>query len=135
MLRVIALATAMLLANTAVAHEDHIGPNGGYTKHLGSVSVELVTEGSTVRVHIRDEKTETPLPVAGAKGRAIVLAGGKTESVALQPAKDFLVGTARQAVPADAKVAVSLQIPGRDNVPSGTFELARKASLPTGGDH
>ncbi len=135
MRKLTAFAAAILLTGTAVAHEDHIGPNGGYTKHLGSVSVEVVTEGSTIRVHLRDEKTEKPLPVAGAKGRAIVLAGGKTESVALTPSQDVLVGAAKKDVPSDAKVAVSLQVPGRENIPSGTFELARKASLPSAGGH
>lgn len=135
MLRATAFAAMLLLSTAAIAHEDHIGPNGGYTKHLGSVSVEVVTDGATVRVHVRDEQTEVPIDLAGAKGRAVVLAGGKTESVALALDKSVLTGRAKQPIPADAKVAVSLQIPGRSNVPSGTFDLARKASLPTGAGH
>lgn len=126
---------AMLLAGAALAHDDHIGPNGGYTKHLGAASVELVTDGATVRIYVRDEKTETPLDLTGAKGRAIVLAGGKTETIALQPANGVLAGTAKQAIPGDAKVAISLQMPGQASVPSSTFELARKATLPAGTGH
>lgn len=132
MLRATAFAAMLLLSTAALAHEDHIGPNGGYTKHLGSVSVEVVTEGTLVRVHVRDEQTEAPIDLTGAKCRAVVLAGGKTESVTLALDKAVLVGAAKQPIPADAKVAVSLQIPGRSNVPSGTFDLGRKASLPTG---
>lgn len=135
MLRATVFAATLLLCTEALAHEDHIGPNGGYTKHLGSVSVEVVTEGALVRVHVRDEQTEAPIDLAGAKGRVVVLAGGKTESVILAPDKAVLTGTTKQPIPADAKVAVSLQIPGRGNVPSGTFDLGRKASLPTGAGH
>lgn len=126
------MLAAILLASAALAHDDHIGPNGGYTKHLGATSVELVTDGATVRVYLRDEKTETPLDVTGAKGRAIVLAGGKTETIALQPAGGVLTGTAKQPIPGDAKVALSLQLPSQVSVPSSTFELARRATLPTG---
>lgn len=126
------MLAALLLAGGAFAHDDHIGPNGGYTKHLGEASVELVTDGATVRVYVRDEKTEKPLDLAGAKGRAIVLAGGTTETIALQPTGGALAGTAKQAIPGDAKVAISLQIPGQASVPSSTFELARKSTLPVG---
>jgi hypothetical protein len=129
------MLAALLLAGAVYAHDDHIGPNGGYTKHLGAASVELVTDGATVRVYVRDEKTETPLDLAGAKGRAILLVGGKTETIALQPVGGILAGTAKQAIAADAKVAISLQIPSLAGVPSSTFELARKATLPTGTGH
>ncbi|MCM2309860.1 MAG: hypothetical protein NDI84_00535 [Steroidobacteraceae bacterium] len=126
------MLAALLLAGAAVAHDDHIGPNGGYTKHLGAASVELVTDGAMVRVYVRDEKTEKSLDLTGAKGRAIVLAGGRTETVQLQAAGGVLAGAAKQPIPGDAKVAISLQIPGQASVPSSTFELARKATLATG---
>lgn len=137
MLKRLLAATGLALSlasGPALAHDDHIGPNGGYVKHVGSVELELLTEGAKVVVHVRDERTRTSLPLGPeARGRAILLVGGKTETVALTAAGATLQGMAKQAVPDNAKVALSVRIPGRDDVPSTTFDLGKKADLKRGG--
>ena len=109
----------LLLTTAAVAHEDHVGPNGGYTKHLGSVSVEVVAKGAQLVVHVRDEKTEKPLSVDGASAKVVLLADGKTETLQLKPSGAVLTATARQPVAANAKVAVALTM--RVTCPSSTL--------------
>jgi glycine/D-amino acid oxidase-like deaminating enzyme len=129
------LMVLILLAMTgapAAAHDDHVGPHGGYVKHFGSVEVELVTDGPKVIVHVRDEKTAKPVVLAAnAGGRAVVLMAGKTETVPLRPDGATLVGVAKAPIGASAKVALALDIPGRDDVPSTTFDLSKKPALPT----
>jgi hypothetical protein len=125
----------LLLSTAAVAHEDHVGPNGGYTKHLGSVSVEVVAKGTQVILHVRDETTEQPLSVNGASAKVVLLAGGKTETLQLRPAGPVLAATAKQPVGANAKVAVTLTMPGRDKIPAATFDLSKLLSLPSAGGH
>lgn len=122
-----------LAAGLAMAHDDHIGPRNGYVRHVGSVEVELVTEGARVVVYVRDEKTtkDVELP-ATTSARAVILVRGKTETVMLAPMGATLQGSAKAAVPANAKVALILKIPGRDGIPSTTFDLGKQAGLPRG---
>ncbi|GMU68362.1 MAG: hypothetical protein AMXMBFR37_06950 [Steroidobacteraceae bacterium] len=131
--RVILLVTLGLLSLTANAHDDHIGPMNGYVKHLGAAEVELVTTDAGIVVHVRDEKTGKAISLpSGSTGRAVVLSAGKTESVTLAPANGVLTGTAKAAIPANAKVALSLTIPGVEGIPSTTFDLGKKSTLPKG---
>lgn len=126
-------AVLTFAAGLAMAHDDHVGPRNGYVKHVGSVEVELVTEGAKVVVYVRDEKTSKDIALpAAASARAVILARGKTETVMLAPAGGTLQGSAKEAVPANAKVALALKIPGRDDIPSTTFDLGKQAGLPRG---
>ena len=131
--RILTATVLALVVLPAFAHDDHIGPNGGYVKHVGSAELELVTDGAKVVVHVRDEKTGKPVTLdRSATGRAIVLVGGKTETVPLAAVGATLQGVAKQPVPAAAKVALALKIPAREDIPSTTFDLGRKAELPRG---
>jgi hypothetical protein len=130
--RVMLMAALAMSVAPAVAHDDHVGPSGGYVKHFGSVEIELVTDGPKVVVHVRDEKTGKPVVLAAeAGGRAVVLMAGKTETIALKPAGTALQGVGKVPIAATAKVALALSIPGRDDTPSTTFDLSRKSSLPS----
>lgn len=122
-------------APAAVAHDDHVGPNGGYTKHLGSVNVELVAKGSSLQVYVADVGTGQSVVSGDATARAVVLVSGKTETVALQADGGVLKGSVKTPVPAGAKVALTIRIPERDNIPSTTFDLSRLATLPKSGGH
>lgn len=131
--RVLTATAIALFALPAAGHDDHIGPNGGYVKHVGSAELELVTNGAKVVVHVRDEKTGRPVTLdPAATGRAIVLVAGKTETVPLTVMGAVLQGVATQPIPEAAKVALALKIPTRGDIPSTTFDLGRKAELSRG---
>jgi hypothetical protein len=104
-------AAALLISGSAFAHET-TGPNGGPLVDAGNLHVELVTRDRTVDVFVSDAK-DKPLDVAGYKGSAILIVGGKPLRVTLEPAgANRLSGTAAVEVPKGVKGAVQVQPPG-----------------------
>jgi hypothetical protein len=111
-LKAIALAGSMLAATAAAAHSPTKGPNGGRVEHAGKYHVELVTKGQTVDVFVTDAN-DKPVSAKGFKATAILLAGGKSQRVPLEPAEGSrLSGTVPVALPANVKGAVQLTAPG-----------------------
>lgn len=110
MLRYLTLATALMLAMPAAAH-DAKGPNGGQLTDAGSYHVELVSKGRRVELFLSDAK-EKPLPAAGFKGLAILVIDGKPQRIVLEPAgTDRLAGTSAAPLSVPAKGVIQLTAP------------------------
>ena len=103
------LATLLLIIPLAAsAHEVAKGPNGGPVVDSAGHHVEMVAKGTEL-VLVLTETDDKPLASAGTKNaRAVVQDGGKTATVALQPAEpNRLVGTLPQPLGPGARVVVS----------------------------
>jgi hypothetical protein len=106
------LLIGALLTSTgsALAH-DAKGKNGGRIADAGSYHVEMVLKSETVEVFISDEG-DKPVAASGFKGTAILVAGGKSQRVALTPVDGTrLSGSATVALPKQPKGAVQLMGP------------------------
>ena len=92
----------------ALAHELAKGPNGGPVIDSAGHHVEMVAKGTELVLFLT-EADDKPLASAGTKNaRAIVQDGGKTATVALQPAEpNRLVGILSQPLGPGARVVVS----------------------------
>jgi hypothetical protein len=78
---------------------------------LASTTSSLSPTGRRSRSFLTDAG-DKPVPAASFKGTAILLAEGKPQRIALQPAKaNVLAGESPVSVPADAKGAVQLTTP------------------------
>lgn len=105
------VALACFIASPALAHEA-TGPNGGKLVDAGSYHVELVAKGRVVDVYLTDS-ADKPLPAAGFKGTAILVADGKPQRLVLAPADgNRLTGAASVDLPPSPKGAVQIQPPG-----------------------
>ncbi len=108
------LATAaVLLAATAgaQAHAPKVGANGGPQADAGSFHVEVVPQGTTLQVFLRDH-SDKAVPTAGYKGTAIFAVDGKPQRIPLTPAGDNkLTGTSGVALPKEPKGAVQITTP------------------------
>jgi hypothetical protein len=108
-MRRLTLAFALAgLASAAFAHEIAKGPNGGPVVDSAGHHLEMVAKGTELVLFLTDE-ADKPLASTGTKSaRAIVQDGGKTATVALQPAEpNRLVGTLAQPLGTGARVVVS----------------------------
>jgi hypothetical protein len=109
----ILLAAALLAgASPAVwAHAPKMGANGGPQADAGSFHVEVVPEGNTVQVFLRDHGDKA-VQTAGFKGVAIFTIDGKAQRIPLAPAGDNkLSGSATMPIPAAPKGAVQIITP------------------------
>lgn len=104
---ILALAAAASPFGT-VAHEVAKGPNGGPVADSAGHHIEMVASGTEL-VLVLTEGDDKPLASAGTKNaRAIVQDGGKTATIALQPAEpNRLVGKLAQPLGPGARVVVS----------------------------
>ncbi len=104
---ILALATAVVPIG-AMAHEMAKGPNGGPVVDSAGHHVEMVANGTELVLFLTAE-AEKPIASAGTKNaRAIVQDGGKTATVALQPAEpNRLVGALAAPLGKGAQVVVS----------------------------
>lgn len=95
-------------ATAATAHDMAKGPNGGPVVDSAGHHVEFTTKGTELVLFLYDEG-DKPLASAGTRSaRAVVQDGGKTATVALQPAEpNRLVGTLGQPLSKGARVVVS----------------------------
>ncbi|MGA0594301.1 hypothetical protein [Enterovirga sp. CN4-39] len=108
-MRRLLIASAMaLLASGVGAHELAKGPNGGPVVDSGGHHVEMVAKGTELVLFLTEQE-DKPLASAGSKNaRAVVQDGGKTATVALQPAApNKLVGTLAQPLGKGARVVVT----------------------------
>ena len=97
-----------VLPLAAMGHEMAKGPNGGPVVDSSGHHVEMVANGKELALFLTGE-AEKPIASAGAKNaRAIVQDGGKTVTVALQPAEpNKLLGTLAAPLGKGARVVVS----------------------------
>jgi len=91
-----------------LGHEVAKGPNGGPVVDSAGHHVEMVAKGTEFVLFLTGD-ADKPLASAGTKNaRAIVQDGGKTATVALQPAEpNKLVGALAQPLGKGARVVVS----------------------------
>ena len=76
------LALFLLFPMSAIAHEPRIGPRGGVLVDAGPYHVEVVVAAATLDVFVSDAQ-DRPLPAAGFRGTAIVVANGKQHRIPL----------------------------------------------------
>ena len=104
------LALAFAIAPLgATAHESAKGPNGGPVVDSSGHHVEMVARGTELVLFLTGD-ADKPIASAGTKNaRAIVQDGGKTATVALQPADpNRLVGALAAPLGKGARVVVSV---------------------------
>lgn len=92
----------------ALGHDMAKGPNGGPVVDSAGHHVEMVATGAELVLFLSEHDSK-PMDSAGTKNaRAIVQLGGKTTTVALQPAApNRLVGALPQPLGKGARVVVS----------------------------
>lgn len=115
------IAAGILLSGSPVfAHETGSGPNGGRVTDAGKYHVELVAKDMVVDVYVLDG-SEKPVPAAGFKATAILVANGKPARIALAPADGSrLTGTSEVPLTSAPKGAVQLTAPDGSTA-SGRF--------------
>ena len=104
---------AVLIAATAAAsaHGPKIGANGGVQADAGSFHVEVVSQGTTLAVFLRDHGDKA-VSTDGYIGTAIFLVDGKPQRIPLVSAGDNrLTGTSAVSIPNDPKGAVQITTP------------------------
>jgi hypothetical protein len=100
--------SALLVALPVFAHDVANGPHGGRVVEAGDYHVELVAKDTIVDVFLTDDG-DKPISPAGFKGVAILVVGGKSARVTLEPTGDArLSGTAAGALPHEPKGVVQI---------------------------
>ena len=104
-----ALAAALVAAaSLALAHAPKVGAHGGAQADAGSFHVEVVSQGTTVEVFLRDH-ADRAVATDGFKGTAIFVVDGKAQRIPLLPAgENRLTGSSPVAIPSEAKGAVQI---------------------------
>ncbi len=108
-----ALVVAAVAATTSVAsaHAPKVGVNGGPQANAGSFHVEVVPQGKTLQVFVRDHGDKA-VRTDGFKGTAIFVIDGRAERIPLVPAGDNrMTGTSPAVLPQAPKGAVQLTVP------------------------
>lgn len=107
-----ALAFALLINGSALAHDPRPGPNGGVMVDAGNFHAELLADGTdTVTVFLFDA-ADQPVESAGFKANAILVVNAKPARFPLEPAGgQKLTGKAPGPVQAGVKGAVQLTAP------------------------
>lgn len=107
-------------SGSAWAH-DARGTHGGRITEAGSYHVEMVVKSDVVDVFISDA-SERPVATSGFKGTAILVAGGKSQRVVLEPVDGArLSGSATVAMPNQPKGIVQLTAPDGKTI-QGRFD-------------
>lgn len=147
-LKSLSLAAALLVAGTALAHDDawldgQKTPHGGQLRAAGAIHLELVLERaatadkeSPVVVYLTDHGGQ-PVDAKGASGKATLLGAAGKHEIALQPAGgNRLQGSGRYAASPALKGIVALSLPGQKPVQARfTPFAARPADAHAGHKH
>jgi hypothetical protein len=108
---IVRLASMLLTALPATAHEIEKGPNGGRVVEAGANHVELVVKDNAVNVFVTDA-SEKPVSINGFKGVAIFTISGKAQRIMLEPKEGArLSGTSPVALPAEPAGVVQITAP------------------------
>jgi hypothetical protein len=108
---IVALASIVLTASPAAAHEVEKGPNGGRVVEAGAHHVELVVKDNAVNVFVTDA-SDKPISITGFKGVAIFTISGKAQRIPLEPKEGArLSGTSPVALPAEPAGVVQITAP------------------------
>jgi hypothetical protein len=110
-LEILLTVSALTLAPAAFGHDVTSGPHGGRVAEAGNYHVELVANQNLVEVYLTDGK-DKPIAPAGFKGVAILVIGGKSTRVTLEPTDDTkLSGRAASVVPSGPPGVVQITAP------------------------
>lgn len=106
-----AAALLVVSASIASAHAPKVGANGGAQADAGSFHVEIVPQGATLLVFLRDH-SDKAVVTNGFKGTAIFVIDGKPQRIPLSPAgENKLSGTSGVSIPAEPKGAIKITTP------------------------
>jgi hypothetical protein len=114
--QIAAMALLITTMSIALAHAPKVGAHGGPQADAGSYHVEVVSQGTTLQVFLRDHSDKAVL-TTGYKGTAIFVIDGKPQRIPLAPAGDNkLTGTSAVPIPSEPKGAVQITPPSGSTV-------------------
>src|SRR5262245_27340208 len=94
---IVGCATIFIASVPTLAHDVAKGPHGGRVVEAGSYHLELVAANDAIDVFLTDA-SDKPVVPAGFKGIAILVIGGKSTRIVLEPSTDNrLTGSAPSA--------------------------------------
>ena len=96
-------------ARRALAHGPTRGPNGGQMQDIGSFHGELVARDGSLTFFFYDAN-DRPLPIDGVAATAVVLSGGRQQTIAFAPRSDGKAMVASGDFRADPALRVVLQL-------------------------
>jgi hypothetical protein len=105
------MTTALLLGlpSLGLAHGPARGPNGGQMQDIGSYHGELVAQDGQLTFFLFDTN-DRPLSASGATATAIVLGGGRQQTVTFAPRPDGAALVANGDFRADSSLRVVVQL-------------------------
>jgi hypothetical protein len=104
------IAAALLaLPSLALAHGPSRGPNGGQMQDIGTYHGELLAQDGRLTFFLYDSN-DRPLPATGATATAIVLAGGRQQTLTLAPRPDGTALVASGDFRAEPSLRVVVQL-------------------------
>lgn len=105
------LITAALLGlpSLALAHGPSRGPNGGQMQDIGDYHGELLAQDGRLTFFLHDTN-DRPLSASGATATAIVLAGGRQQTVTFAPRPDGAALVASGDFRAEPSLRVVVQL-------------------------
>ncbi|MBY0296770.1 MAG: hypothetical protein K2X71_12130 [Methylobacterium sp.] len=111
-MRILALTILLTVAAPGPARAQAAGPNGGQTTVADGHPIEFVSRDREITFFVAGEDGK-PLDTSGLNARAIVQAGGRTETVSLAPAApNRLVGTVAAPLAVGSKLVLTSRIHG-----------------------
>lgn len=100
---------SLALAPPAFAHGPSRGPNGGQMQDIGTYHGELVAQDGRLTFFLFDAN-DRPLSANGATATAIVLAGGRQQTLTFAPRPDGTALTASGEFRAEPSLRVVVQL-------------------------
>ncbi len=102
-------ATLLVLPSLAIAHGPSRGPNGGQMQDIGSYHGELLAQDGRLTFFLFDAN-DRPLSANGATATAIVLAGGRQQTLTFAPRPDGAALVASGEFRAEPSLRVVVQL-------------------------
>jgi len=131
LLRSLAIATTLIAATPAIAHEEHGKPqHGGVVAEGGHYQAELVARADRLTLHITEHGA--PLPTAGGSAKLTLLVDGRKSELTLPPAGENRFEAKGSFNVQGAKVVAALNVPGK---PAKTLRFALDAPHAGHGKH
>jgi hypothetical protein len=114
--QIAAVTLFIVTTSIASAHAPKVGAHGGTQADAGSFHVEIVPQGTTLQVFLRDHSDKAVL-TDGYKGTAIFVIDGKPQRIPLTSAgENKLTGTSTILIPSEPKGAVQITTPSGSTV-------------------
>jgi hypothetical protein len=105
------IAALLVAPSIGLPHAPKVGANGGAQADAGSFHVEVVPQGTTLQVFLRDH-SDNAVKTDGMKGTAIFVIDGKPQRIPLSPAgENRLSGTSSIDLPTQPIGAVQITTP------------------------